>query len=129
MHACTQSQIVAQEDEAALKVGLRRLKHLVLPPIRMQRSYQFNATVTLLITVSRGDKKFSQEWRALMSEALSREGKEDGGGGDFSARKTPSKHCSFPRSLTCGHLKITRPKGGIKTNSSINKSGQLECNS
>lgn len=67
-----------------------------------------------------------------MSEALSRESKEDGGaagGGDFCARKTPSKHCSFPRSLTYGHLKITRPKGGIKTNSSINKSGQLECNS
>lgn len=64
-----------------------------------------------------------------MSEALSRESKEDGAGGDFCARKTPSERCSFPGSLTCGHLKITQPKGGIKTNSSTNKSGQLECNS
>lgn len=34
----------------------------------------------------------------------------------------------FSGSLTCGHIKITQSRGGGKTNSSINKSGQLKCN-
>lgn len=92
MKACkrTRRQIITQEGEAALKVGLQRLKHLVLSPVRMQRSHRFNATVTLLITVSRGDKRFFREWRALMSEALSRESKEEGVGGFAPEKLHPS---------------------------------------